>query len=339
MPDAFLKLSATDRHEVLALAADRAGRPAYLLEKDVWVVWTLSAMFSAPFGDHLVFKGGTSLSKAYGAIRRFSEDVDLTYDIRQIAPDLTENGTRLMPPSRSQQRRWTDTIRERLTGWLESTALDALNRAIAAENVPARARRGEKPDTLVVEYEGSSEGHSYVAPVVLLEFGARSTGEPADRMNVGCDAAAHLPDVTFPTASPRVMHVERTFWEKATAIHVACSGGRANWDRFARHWYDLVQLDRKGHAERALVDRELAKAVAEHKANFFRETVRATGEVIDYGLAVGGQLRLVPTGEVLQALRADYGKMIDGGLFFDVPASFESVIAQCKDIEDRANQR
>jgi predicted nucleotidyltransferase component of viral defense system len=143
MSDAFLKLSASDRHEVLAVAADRAGRPGYLLEKDIWVVWTLSAMFSAPFGDHLVFKGGTSLSKAYGAIRRFSEDVDLTYDIRQIASDLTENGTRLVPPSRSQQRRWTDAIRERLAGWLASTALPAIERAIAEENLPARAKRGE----------------------------------------------------------------------------------------------------------------------------------------------------------------------------------------------------
>jgi hypothetical protein len=157
-------------------------------------------------------------------------------------------------------------------------------------------------------------------------------------MDIGCDAA-QLSDVTFPTASPRVMRVERTFWEKATAIHVACSGGRAKWDRFARHWYDLVQLDNKGHAERALVDRELAKAVAEHKANFFQDKVRATGEVIDYGLAVSGQLRLVPSGEVLEALRADYRKMIDGGLFFDDPDPFESLIAQCKDLEDRANLR
>lgn len=72
----------------MGVAADRSGRPVHLLEKDVWVVWALDALFAAPFGNHLVFKRGTSLSKAYDVIARLSEDVDLTYDIRTIAPDL-----------------------------------------------------------------------------------------------------------------------------------------------------------------------------------------------------------------------------------------------------------
>ena len=107
MAEAFLTLSADDRREALAVAADRSGRPLHLLEKDVWVVWTLATLFGSDLGEHLVFKGGTSLSKAYHVIRRFSEDVDLTYDIRAIAPDLVgENGEalswrwRIGPPDR-----------------------------------------------------------------------------------------------------------------------------------------------------------------------------------------------------------------------------------------------
>ena len=88
MADVFLQLSAGDRRDALGVAADRSGRPAHLLEKDVWVVWALATLYAVPLGEHLVFKGGTSLSKAYQVIRRFSEDVDLTYDIRAIAPDL-----------------------------------------------------------------------------------------------------------------------------------------------------------------------------------------------------------------------------------------------------------
>lgn len=75
MADQFLTLSKDDRREALAVAADRTGRPIHLLEKDVWVVWTLQTLFSSKLGEHLVFKGGTSLSKAYGVIKRFSEDV------------------------------------------------------------------------------------------------------------------------------------------------------------------------------------------------------------------------------------------------------------------------
>ena len=87
MADGFLALSPADRRDALEVAAARSGRAVHLLEKDVWVVWTLSVLFESDFADDLVFKGGTSLSKAYQAIGRFSEDVDLTYDIRVIAPD------------------------------------------------------------------------------------------------------------------------------------------------------------------------------------------------------------------------------------------------------------
>src|SRR5690606_22986163 len=97
---------------------------------------------------------------------------------------------------------------------------------------------------------------------VLLEFGARSTGEPAEKRAIVCDAASHLAELVFPTAAPRVMRVERTFWEKATAVHVFCLQGRIRGHRFARHWHDLARLDEAGHADAALLDRDLAKAVA-----------------------------------------------------------------------------
>lgn len=81
MAESFFDLSAQDRADALEVAAGQAGRPAELLEKDIWVVWTLDVLFGTPFAEALTFKGGTSLSKVYGAIDRFSEDVDLTYDI------------------------------------------------------------------------------------------------------------------------------------------------------------------------------------------------------------------------------------------------------------------
>lgn len=100
MPDSFLSISRQDRADALGVVANQSGRPVHLLEKDVWVVWALETLYGAPFGSHLVFKGGTSLSKAYNAIERFSEDVDLTYDIRAIAPELAPPGTEGLPPER-----------------------------------------------------------------------------------------------------------------------------------------------------------------------------------------------------------------------------------------------
>lgn len=118
MADEFLRLSAPDRREALAVAAASSGRPLHLLDKDVWLVWLLDVLFRSPLGDHLVFKGGSSLSKGYQIISRFSEDVDLTYDIRVLAPDLSSPGLDPLPATRSQEKRWAKEIRSRLPVWI-----------------------------------------------------------------------------------------------------------------------------------------------------------------------------------------------------------------------------
>ena len=292
MADDFFALSPTDRRDALEVAAARSGRAMHLLEKDVWVVWTLSVLFESDFAGDLVFKGGTSLSKAYQAIGRFSEDVDLTYDVRAIAPDLAPDSAHALPSTRSQEQRWTKTIRERLDVWANGTVAPLLTRRLGESGLSARAQA--EADTVLVTYEALTSGSGYVRPVVLLEFGARSTGEPSEKRPIRCDAAPHLPDVLFPEASPNVMRPERTFWEKATAIHVFCRGGRFRGaERFSRHWYDVASLDDTPYVASALADRNLARRVAEHKTMFFRERDRR-GDVIDYEAAVMGALRLAP---------------------------------------------
>jgi len=176
------------------------------------------------------------------------------------------------------------------------------------------------------------------ALLVMLEFGARSTGEPAEARRIVCDAAAHLTGLAFPEAEPRIMRVERTFWEKATAAHVYCLQGRDRGDRFARHWYDLVRLDDEGHADAALGDRIRAMAVARHKAMFFVEK-DANNLLIDYAAAIQGQLALVPTGAALDALSDDYGRMVADGLLMDEPEPFARLMNRCREIEQKANRR
>jgi len=138
VPDPFFELSAQDRRDALQVAASRSGRPLHLLEKDIWVVWTLKALFDAPFARQIVLKGGTSLSKGYQAIDRFSEDVDLTYDIRAIAPDFVPSDSDGLPPTRSQVQRWTRTIRERLELWLRDTVSPMLTYPLKDEGMSAR---------------------------------------------------------------------------------------------------------------------------------------------------------------------------------------------------------
>ena len=336
MAERYLVLSRNDRREVLDVAASASGRPAYLLEKDIWVVWALQMLFTAPMGAPLVFKGGTSLSKAYRAIPRFSEDVDLTHDIRELAPDLVGDNPGALPKSRSQEQRWTREIRQRLAAWTRNTAAPYLAAALHAVEADG-AVRIEDSD-LFVRYAPLTEGTGYVRPEVKLEFGARATGEPNAPMPVVCDAEPHVPAVEFPTAEPRVMQVERTFWEKATAVHVYCVQGRLRGQRFARHWYDLVRLDSAGLTEHALADREIAEAVASHKTMFFREK-DASGQWVDYHAAVAGALQLVPLGASLDVLADDYTRMVEDGLLLDEAEPFAALMASCQEIADRANRR
>ena len=142
---------------------------------------------------------------------------------------------------------------------------------------------------LYIGYEPLFEETGLVRPEVMVEFGARSTGEPHRVRPVVCDAAAYLPDLAFPEARPTVMLAERTFWEKATAMHVFCRQERRRGERLSRHWHDLARLDEAGLAASALADRALARAVGRHKAMFFAEN-DARGERIDYEAAGLGRL-------------------------------------------------
>jgi hypothetical protein len=203
MAEAFFSLSLEDRRDALEAASAASGRPLHLLEKDVWVVWTLAQLFDSPFGEHLVFKGGTSLSKAYQVIRRFSEDVDLTYDIRAIASDLVEKKGEALPANRSQEKKWSREIRARLEKWVAEEAAPFLSERLTAAGLAARLTiEGEK---LLLAYEPLAKGSGYVRPAVVLEFGARSTGEPWEERAITCDAAEHLPEVSFPSTQPHVL--------------------------------------------------------------------------------------------------------------------------------------
>jgi hypothetical protein len=335
MLERFTSLAAEDRREALAVAAGRLRRPVHLLEKDIWVVWTIQTLFQAPFARHLAFKGGTSLSKAYGIIRRFSEDVDITYDIRALAPDLAGDASEPIPPTRSQQKKWTDEIRGRLPAWIAKAVAPTIEQRMSAEDLRARIVQSE--DRLTIEYEPVTAHSAYLRPAVLLEFGARSTGEPTETHGIVCDASAVLPKLEFPRASPRVMSAERTFWEKATAIHVYCAQGRFRGrERFSRHWHDLCRLHQAGVADRAIADRELAQRVARHKSAFFPEREPAGG-LIDYGRSVNGQLRLVPEGDALASLADDYGRMVGDGLLFDDAEPFNDLMTRCVTVEQLAN--
>ena len=296
----------------------------------------LKVLFATEYSGELTFKGGTSLSKAYNAIRRFSEDIDITYDIRAIAADLVEkNDGDPIPPSPSQAGKWSNEIRKRLAEWVSREMAAAI--AIHLNEAGLDAEVEAVGDKLIVSYAPLFLGGGYVRPEVLLEFGARATGEPRGERVVECDAAVHIPDVEFPSACPWVMSVERTFWEKATAIHVFCRQRKPLPSRLARHWNDIVRLDDAGYGDGALDNRGEALSVAQHKGMFFRER-DTDANWIDYEAAVRGGLQLVPKGNAYQVVEDDYERMVKDGILLDDSEGFEGLMSRCSELEEKANR-
>ena len=331
----YFDLSTNDKKDVLEEAGGILDQAPNLLEKDIWVVWALNVLFDSHFGKDLVFKGGTSLSKAYQFIYRFSEDIDLSYNIRKIIPDLIKNLEYPFPTTRSQASKWTKAVWERLPDWIQSNVIPVLSREINRNYM--NAKLVQEDHVLFLEYEPMQESTGYVLPKVMLEFGARSTGMPAGYHEVACDIAAAVPNLEMPTARPLVMYAERTFLDKALAAHVYCLRDKFRGrEHYARHWYDLDCLDRNFISQNAIMDRQLIQDVVRDKHYFYRESDR-DGNVIDYQSAMSGGIRLVPTGEARDALADDYLEMHNAEIIQSKQVPFDILMRRLSNLENRMN--
>ena len=331
MLERYFDLSPSDKKELLETAAERSGHSPHLLEKDVWVVWSLSALFRSDLRASLTFKGGTSLSKAYKAIDRFSEDIDLTYNIRHLIGDLMGEFSEI-PPSANQANKWTKAVRERLPQWIEAEVKPILLRVMSEEGIRGELSLDrEGKDSLLLSYAPMKFGTGYVAPHIRLEFGARATGEPHESVPVRCDLAELFPDIAFPEAIPLVMKMERTFWEKVTAAHIFCLQNRLKGERFSRHWYDIARLGTSFPAK------EFGEQVVAHKRMFFVQKDQF-GASIDYAECLRGRLRLVPTEAAYEALAEDYAKMVGDGILLQNAKKFQELMDECAEIEQRINR-
>ena len=255
--------------------------------------------------------------------------------LEAVLPTLSEADRDELAVARAVMPIWmAEPVSARLVEWVRDHACGIVEEGLSRTGFAARIRA--EGDRLYTGYEPLLEETGFVRPEVMVEFGARSTGEPHKTMPVLCDAAALLPDLAFPETRPNVMLAKRTFWEKATAIHVFCSQARRRGQRLSRHWHDLARLDAAGIAANALADYALAISVARHKAMFFTEN-DAHGDRNDYEAAVSGGLHLVPSGAAHAVLADDYARMLADGMLLDENEPFDALMERCAAIEARAN--
>ena len=176
----FLQLPREDQRDAYVVGAEQLGRNETSLEKDVWVCWVLDALFTCPDLPALAFKGGTSLSKAYGAIARFSEDIDITMDCRKLVDDLDPFAPDL---SRKQRDRNSDRLEAAVAEVSVRKVVPHLQARLATLPAPGGQLRVEDDgEVLVVEYPTVlAIPEPYYREGVKIEFGGRNMTEPHER--------------------------------------------------------------------------------------------------------------------------------------------------------------
>ncbi len=329
--DRVANLPARDRRDLFLETAARRSINAAVVEKDFWVCWVLQHLFAdRVLGNHLVFKGGTSLSKVFGVIDRFSEDVDLVLDWR-----LLGYGAGLEDPyppfeSATKRDRFNKRFNERAAAYIADAFAPELVRLFAACPAVVATVDPEDPQAINVAYPASFS-EAYMRPEVRLEIGPLASWIPSSQHAIRPYAAETFPDVfSEPDCEVRAISAERTFWEKTTILHQQAHRKSAMPARYSRHYYDLCRLASSPVRDSALSDFRLLADVVAFKQRFY------PSKWAHYDTARPGTLRLIPTGARVAELRRDYREMTVM-IFGDVP-DFDAIIEALRGLDRDINR-
>jgi hypothetical protein len=297
MPESFLHLDAQEQSQIYRALAPQLARSPVVLEKDVWVCWMLQTLFTMPGRLPMAFKGGTSLSKVFGVIARFSEDVDITLDYRGLDSSFDPFAEGV---SKTRLKKFSEDLKSFVRDHAYDVVAPHIQKTLVAEfdsNAAAfRLELSGYGEQMRLHYPSVLETPGdYVGNSVLIEFGGRNITEPNAEHNVEPDIAPHVTGLAFPLSTVSVLSPARTFWEKATLMHVECQRNefRASAERLSRHWYDLAMLAERDHGQAAIEDRALLEDVVKHKKVFYNASYA------NYDACLTGQLRLIPQDAVL----------------------------------------
>lgn len=333
----FLELPSKERQLYIEEAAGRRNMSPVMLEKDFWVCWFLAVLFESKFRSALVFKGGTSLSKVFGVIDRFSEDIDLS-----LAPSFLGLSDAELPSplTRTQADKWmkkaeaacAEAVNDQLRPELERAAVDVLGERSDAWLEFGIDEATNSPVLLFRYPTTQPAGFEYLKRTVKLEFGSLTEQQPTEWHPVRPWIADVLEEAFNDwRCSVVALDVQRTFWEKATILHSEYHRPleKATPNGFSRHYADTVALARHKVASEAVTQDELRDRVVTWKSRFFGSGWAR------YDLARPDTFKLVPPKKREPILRRDYDAMRD--MYLGEPPAFDEILISLTDLERRIN--
>ncbi|MCD4824099.1 MAG: nucleotidyl transferase AbiEii/AbiGii toxin family protein [Phycisphaerae bacterium] len=315
---------------------DRTGLKAPIVEKDFWVCWLLKQLFSIPELDGwLTFKGGTSLSKCFGLIQRFSEDVDLAVDYERLG-FVGERNPRRPELSYTKRQALLDEMMEACRQYIAGPFVEILRPRIESILGPSGWSLEIKPDSphiVLFSYPlAIGERLDYIAPAVALELGTHAEPIPHEDYPITPYAAEQFPDIfTEPTADITTVVPRRTFWEKATILHAEYHRplDKPMLPRYSRHWADVAEMAAAPVKGKALADLDLLDNVCNHKDRFYH-----CGWA-NYLEAKPGSLHLLPHPDRMDTLHRDYQAMLP--MFFTTPPAWSDILETLAALENEIN--
>jgi hypothetical protein len=338
--------SAEERQDLFVGTSQRLGTAPQNVEKDFWVCWTLDALFNGPasVGPRFLFKGGTSLSKGFALIERFSEDIDITVFREDIGEEATVAGLEAM--SGKKRREKLDAIKAASQHFIGGPLLEQLSAALAQLIAKTKAERtgtrieldtdDESGQSLLFWYPTVTEASDgYIRKAVKIESGAKSALDPHHDRSVAPYVADDLRDYDLAIQNIRIVDAERTFWDKVIILHGlrkwfdARGLLRAGGQRVSRHYYDVYKLMQAGTGTAAMSDPALGKDCVAHAQMFFNSPDLKLDQ------AHPGGFSLRPSKEMIEKLRGDYDAM--AGMIFGAIPEFDAVLASADSLEATLN--
>jgi len=314
-----------ERADLLREAAALKGMVPEIVEKDLWVCWVLDRLFADPgLAKKLLFKGGTSLSKVFGLIERFSEDIDLILNWNEVA-----SADPLAERSNTRQDAFNKQLIADTRRYLAEVLLPEVRRLIGD---PCQVDIGDHPDIISIRYPAAFASE-YLRPQIQLEIGCLAAWVPNAEYRIQPYVAEALPQF-FDRSMVRVQAVraERTFWEKVTILHHEAHRpeGLPVPSGYSRHYYDVCRMSQAGVKQSALQDLDLLRQVVEFKQKFYHRGWAR------YDRATPGTMKLVPPEHVESALRRDYEEM-RFMIYGDRPR-FSDVMHAVQQLEEEINR-